>query len=191
MGKPNVGPRADAYGDLQCARRRSLQDRHAVHVYGEYVVELLDEPRRRDGDADRHRRGRRLRHPAHHLLRCLFLRDGRLCRPDPARHDLSGTTRLHLTARPPDQRGRRRRRCDPLAGGGAQPRRARLSVSALRSGGEARSAGFRERGRQPEIQRLRRLHHQPRTPSGHWPAGRVPGQRRQGCRARGAEPPAD
>ncbi len=42
------------------------------------------------------RRRRRLRDPAHHLFRRLFLRDGRLCRPDPARHHLSGTPRLHL-----------------------------------------------------------------------------------------------
>ncbi len=48
-------------------------------------------------------------------------RDGGLCRPDPARHHLSGAARLHLDARPPDLGARCRRRQHPLAGGGAGP----------------------------------------------------------------------
>jgi len=48
MGKPDVGARADAYGHLERARGRSVQDRHAVHVYGQHVVELFHEHRRRD-----------------------------------------------------------------------------------------------------------------------------------------------
>ena len=46
---------ADAYGDLQRLRGRSLQERYAVSLYGEHVVELVHEHRRRDEDADRHR----------------------------------------------------------------------------------------------------------------------------------------
>ena len=81
-----------------------------------------------------HRRGRRLRHPAHHLFRRLFVRDRRLRRPDPARHDLSRAPRLHQPSRPPDLRARRAVRRDPLAG-----RRARASRPRGRARASSRS----------------------------------------------------
>ena len=58
---------------------------------------------RHDRDADRQGPGeRRLPHPAHHLFGRLLLRDGRLCRPDPAGHHLPRALGLHLAARPAD-----------------------------------------------------------------------------------------
>ena len=50
------------------------------------------------------RQDRRIQDPEDHLLRRLFLRDGRLRRPDPARHHLSRALGLHLAARPADLR---------------------------------------------------------------------------------------
>ena len=57
-----------------------------------------------------------LQHPAHHLFRRVLFRDGRLRRPDPARHDLSRTLGLHLAARPADRQRRWAGRFDPPAG---------------------------------------------------------------------------
>ena len=58
----------------QCLARRSLHDRHAVHVHGQHGLELVDEHRRDDARmlTDKDAR-RRLPHPAHHLFRRLFL----------------------------------------------------------------------------------------------------------------------
>jgi hypothetical protein len=117
---------ADAHGDLQ----RACGDPYGIDVLFLYmanmawnssmntcsVMEMLT-----DKDAEW-----RVRDPEDHLFRCLFLGNGGLCRSDPARHDLSGTARLHLAARPADQRARGAVRFDPLAGGRAGPRRARL-----------------------------------------------------------------
>ena len=108
LGGAALGPRPDAHGDLQRRRRRSLPDRHAVPLHGQHGLELVDEHRPGHGHADRHRRDRRVRHPAHHLFRRLFFRDRRLRRPDPARHHLSRTPRLHQPARPPDLANRTR-----------------------------------------------------------------------------------
>ena len=71
LGKPDVEPRAHAHGDLQRLCGRSLQDRRAVHVYGQHVVEFLDEHPRRDRDAHRQGRKRRVCHPPDHLFGCL------------------------------------------------------------------------------------------------------------------------
>jgi hypothetical protein len=151
---PLLGAWADAYGDPQCPCRRPLPDRHAVPLHGEHGVEFVDEHRPRDGDADRHRRGRRICHPPDHLFRCLCQRDGGLCRPDPARHHLSGAARLHQPAGPADFRARCRGRCDPLAGARAGPRCARLPVGAAGPGRAAWPAGHGERGRQREVQAI-------------------------------------
>ena len=76
---------------------------------------------------------RRVPDPAHHLLRRLLLRDGRLRRPGAARHHLSRALGLHLAARPADLLGRRRRRRDPPAGARARPRRAAVPGRADRA----------------------------------------------------------
>ena len=86
---------------------------------------------------------RRIPHSEDHLFRRLFVGDGGLCRPDPARHDLSRTLGLHLAARPADLQRRRPGRRDPAAGGRARPRRARLPERAARSRRAARPAGLR------------------------------------------------
>ncbi len=143
LGKPAVGAWADAYGHPECPCRRSLPDRHALPLHGEHVVEFVDEHGVGHGDADRQGRGRRLQDPAHHLFRCLCLRDGGLCRPDPARHDLSGAARLHFASRPSDLRGGGGGGCDPLAGGGAGSRCPGLPVGAGRSGQSPETTGFR------------------------------------------------
>jgi sulfite dehydrogenase (quinone) subunit SoeA len=140
LGGPARRPRADAHGDLERGGRRSLRDRGAVPLHGQHGLELLDEHRRGDADADRHRRGRQLPHPQHHRRRRLFLRDGGLRRSGAARHHLSGAPRLHQPARPADLRARPRRRRDPLAGGGTRPGRARLPVGAARPRRPARPA---------------------------------------------------
>ncbi len=113
--------------------RVTLQDRHAVHVHGEHVVELGDEHRRHDRHADRQGRERRLQDSAHHLFGRVFLRDGRVCRPDPARYDVSRALGLHLAARPADRQRGRPRRCDPPAGHQARPRCAAVPGCADRS----------------------------------------------------------
>ena len=89
VGESVFGAWDDAYGHPQCPCGRSLQDRHAVFVYGEHGVEFVDEHRPGDGDADGEGR-RGVCDPAHHLFRCLCVGNGGLCRPDPARHDVSG-----------------------------------------------------------------------------------------------------
>ena len=115
---------------------RPLPDRGAVPLHGQHGLELGDEHRRDHGDADRHRRGRRVPHPEDHRRRQLLLRDRRLRRPGAARHHLPRAPRLHQPARPADLRARRRHRRDPLAGRRARapgPRgRARLPVGAAR-----------------------------------------------------------
>ena len=78
-------------------------------------------------------------------------RDGRLRRPDPARHDLSRALGLHLAARPADRRRRRRRRCDPPAGARAGPRRAAVPGRADRARRAARPAGLRQRRRRAAL----------------------------------------
>ncbi len=133
--------RHDAHGHRQRLGRRSLPDRHAVPVHGQHGVELGDEPRRHDADADRPRRGdRRIPHPACDLRRCLFFRNGRLCRPGASRHDLSGTVGLHLAARPPDRQRAWAGRRDPPAGVDARPRRAAVPGRAARSRRAAEAA---------------------------------------------------
>ena len=57
-------------------------------------------------------------------------------------------------AGPPDLRGRRRRRRDPLAGGRTRPRRARLPVGAVRAGRKAGPARVCQRGRQRRNTRI-------------------------------------
>ena len=116
--------------------------------------------------------------PQDHLLRRLLLRDGRLCRSDPAGHDLSRAARLHLAPRPADLRARLRGRRDPLAGGGARPRRARLPVGAPRPRRPARAAGLREPDGKPSLPRLRRLHDPPPAPPRRRAARRLARQRR-------------
>ena len=150
---PVLGPRADAHADPERPCGRPLPDRHAVPLHGQHGVEFLDELRPRDGDADREGRGRRISDPPDHLFRRLCQRDGGLCRPDPARHDLSGTARLHQPARPPDHRSPMRRGRDPLAGGGAGPRGALLPVGPPRPWRKAGPAGDGERGWQPRNSR--------------------------------------
>ena len=56
MGSAARRPRPDAHRHPQCLGRRSLPDRHAVHVHGQHGVELVDEHRRDDRHA--HRQGR-------------------------------------------------------------------------------------------------------------------------------------
>ena len=94
------------------------------------------------------RADRRACHPACHLLGRLLLRDGALCRPDPAGHDLSRTLGLHLGARPADRQRAWRRRLDPPAGDRARPRRAALPGRADRIRRAARPAGLHQ-GRRP------------------------------------------
>jgi hypothetical protein len=114
---------------------------------------------------------RRVRDPEDHLFRRLLLRDGAIRRPDPARHDLSGTLGLHLAARPPHLGARHGRRRDPAAGGEARPRRARVPGRADRPWRAAGPAGLREGGWQPGLsRRLSRLHGQPRAQAGDRPA---------------------
>ncbi len=89
------------------------------------------------------RKDRRIQNPEDHLLRRLFVGDGRLRRPDPAGHHLSRTLGLHLAAGPADLRRRRPGRRDPPAGGGARPRRAAVPERAARSRRAAGTAGLR------------------------------------------------
>ena len=58
LGKPALGPWADAHGHRQRPCGRSLPDRHAVPLHGEHGVELLHGHGPRDRDADRHRPGK-------------------------------------------------------------------------------------------------------------------------------------
>ena len=121
--------------------RRSVPDRHALHVHGQCRLELGDEHRRDDAHADRQGPGdRRLPHSPDHLCRCILFRDRRLCRFGAARHDLSRTLGLHFLARPADRRGRRPRRCDPPAGPNPRPRRPPVPGRADRTGRAARAA---------------------------------------------------
>ena len=106
--------------------------------------------------------------PAHHLFRRLLLRDGGLCRPRPAGHDLSRALGLHLAARPADRRadGRAMR----SASRWSQPDRDVRAVPgrADRPRRAARPAGLRRcRGRAALSRRLRGLH---RAPRAHAPA---------------------
>jgi hypothetical protein len=103
---------------------------------------------RHDGHADGHGRGRRLRDPEDHLFRRLFLRDGGLCRPDPARHDLSGTLGLHLAARPADLRAG----WSPTRSAGRWSSPTATCAGSRRADRPRRAAGpagVREGGRQP------------------------------------------
>ena len=53
LGSAARRPRPDAHGDHQRLRRRSLPDRHAVHVHGQHGLELGDEHGEHDRHADR------------------------------------------------------------------------------------------------------------------------------------------
>jgi hypothetical protein len=102
VGRADVGPWHDAHGAEQRGQEGPVRHRRAVPLHGEHGVEFVDERPRHARGADGEGRKRRLRDPEDHLFRRLLLRDGAICRPDPARHDLSGTLGLHLAARPPD-----------------------------------------------------------------------------------------
>ena len=110
-------------------------------------------------------RRRRVPHPAHHLRRRVLRREMvALRRPGAAGHDLPRTPRLHLAARPPDLRCRRRQRCDPPAGAaigcrGRRPRRARRSRPCCSNSARASAcpACVDDDGA-PKYPRLRRLH---------------------------------
>ncbi len=79
LGGADRRPRHDAHGHRQRIEGRSLSDRHALHVHGQRRLELGDEHRPDDADADRQRPGdRRLSHPANHLFRRVLFRNGRL-----------------------------------------------------------------------------------------------------------------
>ena len=128
LGRADRRPRPDAHGHHQRGDGRSLSGRRAVHVHGQHELEFVDEHSGGAAASDREGRGdRRIQDSEDHLLRRLFVRDGRLRRPDPAGHHLSRTLGLHLAARPADLRPRRPGRRDPPAGGRARPRRARRS----------------------------------------------------------------
>ena len=74
LGSAARRARHDAHGDPQRLGRRSLPDRHAVHLHGQHGVELGDERAGRHAHADRQGRGdRRIQDPAHHLFRCLLI----------------------------------------------------------------------------------------------------------------------
>ena len=104
----------------------------------------------------------------------LLFRDGRLCRSDPARHDLSRALGLHLAPRPADRRGRRPGRLDPPADPRARPRRAAVSGRADRSGRAARLPAFATaEGGAALPGRLQGLHRQSRARAGHRPARRL------------------
>ncbi|EYD78167.1 Anaerobic dimethyl sulfoxide reductase chain A [Rubellimicrobium mesophilum DSM 19309] len=173
VGGAALRPWPDAHGHRQRPRRRPVPDRHAVPLHGQHGLELVDEHDGHHGDAHRHRRERRLRHPPRHLRRRLRLRDGGLRRPRPPRHDLPRTQRRHQPPRPPDLRARRRRRRDPLAGHPARPRRAPLPVGAPRPRRAAPPPRLRRRRRQPPLPRLRRLPREPPAPPRHRAAGRL------------------
>ncbi len=99
---------------------------------------------------DREDERRQLQDPEDHLLGRVLFRDGRLRRPDPARHDLPRALRLHLAARPADLGCRQRGRCDPPSGREARSRRARLPGRADRSRRPPEAARHDEGRRQPE-----------------------------------------
>src|SRR6266436_8031325 len=101
----------DAHGDSQCLGRRSVQDRHAVHVHVQHGLELGHEHRPDDRHADREGGKWRIQDSAHHLFRRIFLRDGRLRRPGIARYDLSRALGLYFAARSADQQCGRSGRC--------------------------------------------------------------------------------
>ena len=128
------------------------------------------------------------KHSEDHLLGRLLIRNDRVRRPDPARHDVSGALGLHLAAGPPDLRPRWPCGRDPPAGGSARPRRARLPDRAARHRRAAQAAGLRHRRRPAALsRRLCRLHRQSRAHARHRVFGRLPRRRRQKLRARRAQ----
>ena len=128
--------------------------------------------------------------PRDHLFRRLLFRDGRLCRPGPARHDLSRALGLHLAARPADRRGRRPRRLDPPADPHARPRRAAVPGRADRIGRAARPAGLCQRRRRAALsRRLQGLYRAARARAGHRAARRLARRGRDRAPGRGAPNP--
>ena len=165
--------------------RRSLPDRHAVHVHGEHGLELVDEHRRDHRHADRQGRGGQLQDPLHHLFRRLLLRDGAfadLVLPDTTyleRHDC-----ISLLDRPishADGPG------DAIRQPVVEPDRdVRPFQSVLIDlGARLGLPGFVDDDGAAEIPRLCRLHRQPRAHAGHRPARRLArrGRRRRSARA--------
>ncbi len=190
LGGPDRRPRHDADGHPQCLEGRSLPDRHALHVHGQHGLELGDEQRRDDAHADRQgRRDRRIPHPADHLFRRLLLRDGRLRRPRPARHDLFRALGRHFAARPADRRAGRPRRRDPPADPDPRPRCPPVPGRLDRNGRPARAARLCDAAGRAALPRaLSRLPRQPRAPAGGGAARRLARGGRRPGRARRAQP---
>ena len=176
------------------ATRRSLPDRHAVHVHGQHGLELVDEHCRRrsrmltDKDPD----DRRVQDPAASSIptpipprRCAY---ADLILPDTTY--LERWDCISLLDRP-ISRGRRPGRRDPPAGRRARPRRARRSRTccSISARGSACRASSNEDGTPQISRRLSRLHRQPRAHARHRPARRLARQERRRASARGAPNP--
>ena len=156
-----------------------VPDRGALPLHGQHGLELGDEHRRHHGDADRHRRLRRVPDPEDHRRRRLCLGDDRLRRPDPPGHHLPRAARLPEPPRPADLRARRRPGRDPLAGGRPRPRRPPVPVGDARPRRPARPPRHGRARRHPRLRRLRRLPHPPPAPPRRRAARRLARRRRR------------
>ena len=182
--------RADAHGDHQRRQPRSLPDRHAAAVHGEHGVEFVDEHRRRARHAGAQGRARRIRDTVPRRRRRVPVRDRQFRRPRSAGHDLSGTLRRDLAARPADLGARCGRRFDPPSDPQARSRRRPWQDVLVELASRLKFPAFTDDGRLAQVRRLPRFHRQLRETSRNRLSRRLARQGRRVASARRTEPEA-